>query len=271
MKRFLNPFMFLAFIGLLTFSSCKSSFEKVRTSGDADLIYKESLKLYEEEEYLKSQALMELIISAFRGRPELEGLYYKYADTYYQLGDYLMAANYFENFSSTFGGSKLREDADFYAAYSHYQMSPSFRLEQSNTNNAIESFQDFVNSYPDSDRVKECNVLIDKCRRKLEDKSFDSAMLYFDLKQYQSALRSLENILIEYPDTRNMEKVRFKMVEANYLLAVNSVYEKREERYSETIRYALMFLDKYSAGTYFNEVTAFKSNSEQQLKLLSND
>ena len=263
--------MFLALLGLITFSSCKSSFERIRTSGDADLIYKESLSLYEEGEYLKSQALMELIISAFRGRPELEGLYYKYADTYYQLGDFLMAANYFENFSSTFGGSSLREDADFYTAFSHYKMSPSYRLEQSNTVNAIESFQSFVNTYPDSDRVTECNVLIDKCRRKLEDKAFDSAMLYFDLKQFQSALKSLENILIEYPDTRNLEKVRFKMVEANYLLAENSIYEKRGERYGETIRYALMFLDKYESGVYFNQVTAFKSNSEQQLKSLSND
>lgn len=257
--------------GLLLLSSCKSSFEKVRTSGDSELIYKESIKLYEEGQYVKAQALMELIISAFRGRPELEELYYKYSNTYFLTNDYVLAAYYFENFSTTFSGSKLKEDADYYTAFSHYKMSPSYRLEQSNTLKAIESFQSFVNNFPDSDRVEQCNVLIDECRRKLEKKAFDSAMLYFDLQQYQSALKSLENILIEFPDTKNLEEVRFRMVEANYLLASNSIFEKKEERYNETIRYALMFLDKYQEGDYFNTVQSFKADSETQLKLLSND
>lgn len=271
MGRIIKSVALFGLFGLIFLSSCKSSFEKVRTSGDSELIYKESIELYEDGQYVKAQALMELIISAFRGRPELEDLYYKYSNTYFLTNDYVMAAYYFENFSSTFSGSALKEDADYYTAYSHYKMSPSFRLEQSNTMKAIESFQSFVNKFPDSDRVEECNLLIDECRRKLESKAFDSAMLYFDLQQYQSALKSLENILIEFPDTKNLEEVRFKMVEANYLLAINSIYEKREERYNETIRYALMFLDKYQEGQYFNTVQTFKADSETQLKLLSND
>ena len=108
-------------------------------------------------------------------------------------------------------------------------------------------------------------------QKEVESKAFDAAILYFDLQQYQSALKSLENILIEFPDTKNLEEVRFKMVEANYLLATNSVYEKKEERYGETIRYARMFLDKYEEGSYFNTVQTFKADSETQLKLLSND
>jgi outer membrane protein assembly factor BamD len=271
MGRITKSVALLGLFGLIFFSSCKSSFEKVRTSGDSELIYKESVKLYEEGQYIKAQSLMELIISAFRGRPELEDLYFKYSNTYFLTKDYVMAAYYFENFSSTFSGSELREEADYLTAFSHYKMSPSFRLEQSNTLKAIETFQAFVNRFPDSDRVEECNQLIDECRRKLEMKAFDSAMLYFDLQQYQSALKSLENILIEFPDTKNLEEVRFKMVEANYLLATNSIYEKKEERYNETIKYALMFLDKYQEGSYFNTVQTFKADSETQLKLLSND
>lgn len=271
MRRITKSVALLGLFGLILFSSCKSSFEKVRTSGDSELIYKESVKLYEEGQYIKAQSLMELIISAFRGRPELEDLYYKYSNTYFLTNDYVMAAYYFENFSATFSGSELKEDADYYQAYSHYMMSPSYRLEQSNTLKAIESFQSFVNKFPDSERVEECNQLIDECRRKLESKAFDAAILYFDLQQYQSALKSLENILIEFPDTKNLEEVRFKMVEANYLLATNSVYEKKEERYGETIRYARMFLDKYEEGSYFNTVQTFKADSETQLKLLSND
>jgi len=271
MTRITKSIVFATLLGLIFISSCKSNFEKVRTSGDAELIYTESLKLYDDGQYVKAQALMELIISAFRGRPELEELYFKYSNTYYLTNDYVLAAYYFENFSSTFSGSSFREEADFLTAFSYYQMSPSFRLEQTNTLKAIESFQTFVNRYPDSDKVDQCNTLIDLCRRKLEDKAYYSAMLYFDLGQYQSALRSLENMLIEFPDTRNLEEIRFKMVEANFLLAENSIYDKKQERYDETIRYALMFLDKYEEGAYYNTVQSYKTTSEKELKLLSND
>ena len=78
-------------------------------------------------------------------------------------------------------------------------------------------------------------------------------------------------MLIEFPDTRNLEEIRFKMVEANFLLAENSIYDKKQERYDETIRYALMFLDKYEEGAYYNTVQSYKTTSEKELKLLSND
>jgi hypothetical protein len=41
---------------------------------------------------------MELIISAFRGRPELEELYFKYSNTYYLTNDYVLAAYYLRTF-----------------------------------------------------------------------------------------------------------------------------------------------------------------------------
>ena len=155
--------MFFAVLTLATLG-CKSEFEKIRASGDTDVMFKKAQEYYDQEEYLRAQTLYELIIPAYRGRPELEKVYFNYANTYYKLSKFVLASYYFNNFSSTFPTSKLKEEADFMAAYSNYQMSPSFRLDQTYTIKAIEELQTFTNAHPNSERVKECNRLIDEMR-----------------------------------------------------------------------------------------------------------
>ena len=250
----------------LLFSSCKSEFEKVRASGDTELLYKTAYQYYEEEEYLKAQTLFELLIGAYRGKKELEDIYFKYADTYYKLDRYILAAYYFKSFTTTFPTSSKREDADFMVAYSNYQMAPNYRLDQTFANKAIESFQEYINTYPESEKVPEANKLIDRMRLIMEAKAFETAELYYNLKQYQAALVSYENVLKEFPETTNAEKVRYKLVKAAYEMGVNSVYSKREKRLQEAEKIASEFLGKYTNSDYRKEVEDLYQNTQKRLK-----
>src|SRR5688572_14739151 len=170
-----------------TLSACKSDFEAVRVSNDPERILTESIKYYDKGDYLRAQTLMELVLNQYRGSRQGEELFFKYAYTHYHLGNYMLAATYFTNFASTFAYSPFTEEADFMVAYSYYKQSPSYRLDQDPSTNAIEAFQDFANKYPESERVAECNKLIDELRAKLEEKSFAQGMLYYDLGQFQAA------------------------------------------------------------------------------------
>ncbi len=261
----------LALALALGLSSCKTEYERIRESGDADLMYKRALVYFEEEDYFRAQALFELALGSFRGRPELEDLYFKYAYTYYYSGDYLLAAYYFKNFVQTFPVSEHREEAQYMSAYSYYHLSPSYRLDQKYTLQAIEAFQHFINSYPDSDRVKRCNELIDELRGKLEQKAYANGLLYFNLKQYQAATLSFENLLIDFPDTDRAEEIRYMIVKAAYLLAINSVPEKIEERLRKAREHTLEFLEKYADSPYANEVKGFRIEIEHKIKTLRHD
>jgi len=262
--------IFIGFIGLL-FTSCKSDFEKIRTSGDVDTIYKKAFEFYEQEEYQKAQSLFELVINNLRGKVEAEKVYYYYAYTHYKLRRYVLASYYFKNFATTFPNSSYREEADFMTAYSNYQLSPNSKLDQTYSLKAIDQFQLFVNTYPTSERVKECNRLIDGMRRKLEEKAYAEGQLYFDLRQYQAATQSFENLLREFPETPNAENVRYMMIRANYLLASNSIYTKQEERYKNTMKYYEIFVDKYPKSKFDKELASIYKNSTQKLKELEND
>ncbi len=269
MKKRLVQLLLLSAFALLSVS-CKSEFEKIRGSGDTDKMYSKAFEYYDQEEYMRAQTLLELIIPAYRGKPELEKIYFTYADTYYKLGKYIMANYYYKNFASTFPHSVQREDADFMAAYSNYQMSPGFRLEQTYTEKAIDDFQLFVNTYPNSPRLKESNRLIDEMRLKLEKKNYEEGILYFNLRQYQAATTTLENLLKDFPETSNAEQVRYHIAKATYLLAENSIFEKQEERYKSTVDYSKDYLDKFQGSNNYNEVKSFYNNSVKKLKSITN-
>ena len=259
-------FGWLLLSSVLFFCACKGEYEKIRTSGDANLILNKAFEYYNKKQYLRSQGLFDLVLSSIKGGPKAEEAYFKYAYTYYHQEQFTLAAYYFKNFSSTYTNSLFREEAAFMSAYSNYQQSPVFRLEQSSTLSAIEEFQLFVNLFPESRRVEECNKLIDELRRKLEEKAFAEGDLYFNLRQYQSAVISFDNLLKDYPETPDAERIRYLIAKSNHLLSNNSVVEKKEGRYAETIVRCNDFLEKYPNGKYAQEIKEVRKNSETKLK-----
>lgn len=266
MKKISGWLLIFALLGLV--SACKSKFEIVRTSGNPDLILQKAFEYYEKEEYQRALTLFDLVLNQVKGKDSAEKAYFQYAYAHYHTKQFVLAAYYFKNFSNTFVNSPYREEAAFMSAYSNYQQSPSYRLEQSNTIAAIEEFQTFVNLFPESKRVDECNKLIDECRRKLEQKAFAEGQLYYNTKQYQAAVLSFDNLLKDYPESPEAEQVRFLIVKASYLLSINSVVDKKIERYTETVARCDAFLEKYPQSTDVKEVKQIRKDAETELKAL---
>ncbi len=248
--------------------SCKSGYEQVRLSNNPPKILTESIKYYDKGEFLKAQSLMELILNQYRGTREGEELFFKYAYTHYKLGNYGLAATYFTNFSSTFAYSPYTEESDFMIAYSSYERSPSYRLDQTPSIDAINGFQDFANKYPDSDRVAQCNTLIDELRVKLELKAYNQGILYFNLKQYNAAVTAFTNMLTQYPESQHAEHARFLILKSSYDYAINSIYEKREARLKDAkLRYN-EYISRHPSGKHAKQARELNTLIQTESKNL---
>ncbi|MBK8502816.1 MAG: outer membrane protein assembly factor BamD [Saprospiraceae bacterium] len=263
-KRLQNWWFFIL-IALLS-TSCRTEFEKIRTSNDAELVYTKAMQYYDEGEYLRSQTLFELVLNSFRGSARAEELAFKFAYTHYYQSNFILASHYFENFSNTYTSSDRREEADYLNAYSNYLLSPSFRLDQKYTTKAIELFQIFINTYPNSERVISANELINECRTKLETKEFEKSKLYYELKDYNSAVHSFENLLKDFPETKNAEEVRFLILKSAFLHAENSFFEKQQERYVLAMTKFDDFKKKFPSSKYNSEATDMLNQSRVKIK-----
>lgn len=217
-------------------TSCKTQFETVRTSNDPKVILAAAHKYYSDKDYYKAQSLYELAIPFYRGKGEAEDLFYNFAYTHYNVGEYILASHYFKQFAQTFYNSERREEAAYMAAYSNYELSPNAKLDQTYTKKAIDGFQEFINANPRSERVEDCNTMIDELRSKLEQKAYNQGSLYYKIGQYQSALASFEIMLKDYPESSRAQEVRMLMLKASFILAENSYVDKKQERYEETVK-----------------------------------
>lgn len=258
--------VFFAFFTLIL-ASCKSEFEALRNSNNPDRIYREANKYFEKKEYEKAIALYDIVIQFYRGRQEAEDLFFKYAYAHYHVGDYILASTYFKNYSGTFSNSANKEEAEYMAAYSSYRLSPNFKLDQTYTLKAIEGFEQFINNYPNTERAQQANGMIDKMRTKLEQKSFEQGNLYYKIGQYQAAMTSFQNTLKDFPESPRLEEVRFLILKSSYIQAANSVFEKQEERFNETIGYYNQFVRRHPDSRYMKEAGNILKDTQSQLKI----
>ncbi len=262
---------FLLFVSILLGTSCKSEFEKLRETGDVKALLTNADRYYADGEYLKAQTLYETVLGSIRGKAESEQAYFNYAYTQYYLGRYTLSAFYFKDFSSKFLNSQLREEADFMKAFSNYKLSPSYRLDQTNSQKAINEFQLFVNTYPTSERIEECNRLIDQLRRKMQEKAYAEAELYFNLRNYESAVSSFENLMKDFPESSDSEQVRFMIIRSLFLYADNSVVTKQPERYTSVMNKMEEFRRKYPKTRFGKDLAEIKKTTNKKIKELRNE
>jgi outer membrane protein assembly factor BamD len=257
-------FLCLMAFGLSGLPGC-SPYQKVLKSGDYDFKFKKAKEYLDKQDYVRALPLYEELITIFRGTNRSEDCFFYYAYCHYGMGDYLLASYHFKNFYKTFPKSDKSEEAMFLNAYCYFLDSPRFSLDQSNTQAAINEFQLFVTMYPNSDKVSECNTLIDELRLKLQNKSFESARLYFHMGDYKAALVAFRNMLRDFPDSHRREEAFFMIVKSQYLLARNSVPEKQLERFKEVTEYYLKFIDTFPKSKFLREAESMYSQSRDFL------
>ena len=250
--------------------SCRSEFEVLRTSGQAEKMYEAANQYFEEEEYTKAITLYEMIIPSYRGKAEAEEIAYRFAHGHYLNGSHILSSHYFKSFADTYTASQRRQEALYLSAISYYKLSPRFKLDQTDSQKAIDAFQFYINAYPDSERVTECNEYIDQLRLKMEMKEFESGKLYYNTRNYSSAIQSLENMLKDYPDSERAEEARFIIARASLDWAENSVFTKKEERYKKTVERCLSYMKKHPEAIRYEEIENYKTKSEKELNSIQN-
>ena len=214
--------IFILSIITFTFFSC-SKYQKLLKSSDYNLKYEKAIEYFEDEDYYRSLSLLEEILSVYRGTSKAEKISYYYAYCHYHQKEYILAGYHFQNFATTFPNSEYTEECEFQSAYCYFLNSYKPSLDQSITYKAIETFQLFINKYPDSERINKSNELIDKLRYKLETKSFNNAKLYLNLGDYKAATISLKSSLIEFPDTPYREELLYLILKSEFLFASSAL------------------------------------------------
>jgi len=259
----------LAFV--VVFTSCSTKFGKVLKSKDSEYKYKMAEQYYAKGKYNYAQQLFEEVFPYLKGTSRFEDMYYKYAYTSYYLEDYMNAENLFKTFVETFPNSPKAEEAEYMRAYSFYKQSPKVELDQTNTQKAIALMQVFINQHPNSTRIKEASKIIDEGRKKLEEKEFKAAQLYYNLGYFRAAAVAYGTLMENYPDSEKADEYKYSIIKSYYKFAEMSIQERQIERYEKVLNEVTDFADRFPESKLLAEVNNYKTLSLNHIKNIKDE
>lgn len=249
-------FIYIALI--LGVSSC-SNYQQIVKNGTPQEKLDAAKKYYAIEDYLRALPLLEELIGLYYNSSEREDIVFLLASSYYGNGEYMSAGYYFNYFAETYSRSVKKEEAEYMAAICIHSQTMPHELDQTATKNAINSLQVFINKYPNSPYVIQCNEKMDELRGRLLTKVYYNAKLYHSLGYYKSAMVACQNAVDDYPDIINRDELTYLVCDAAYQYALNSIDKKQKERYDDALQKCNSFLEENGEESSY-------SSSVQNLK-----
>lgn len=272
LQRMKKIILLLSILALVT--SC-GEYQDVLKSDDISLKYATADSLYtaakagegnSKQKFKKALRIFEQIVPQYRGKPQAQKLMFLFADTYYELGDYFLSGYQFERFAESYPQSEKLQEAAFKSAKSYYFLSPRYSLDQTETEKAIAKLQDFINRFPESERLDEANELVTELRIKLERKAYEIAKQYHHTYNYIAAVTAFDNFLLDYPGSPFRERAYYYKFDSAYEYAINSYAYAMPERLAAAENYFEDYKKYYPEGEYIAEaeIALADINSRQE-------
>lgn len=148
----------------------------------------------------------------------------------------------------------------------YYKSSPRALLDQNATKMALSYFQAYLDRYPRSERKDEINGYVSELLDKISYKAFLNAQNYYNRGRYVSAVISLDNCLTDYPGSRYREEIMAMLFDAKYQLAVNSIEEKKLERYYDAQEEFYYFEEEFPESRHMANMKKQMQDVEEFLK-----
>lgn len=249
--------------------SC-GEYGKILKSTDNELKKNKALEYYAAGQYIKASELLNMVLPRYRATAEAEELNWINAECSYNTKQYELAGTYYRSLVEEYPFGKHAEEATYKAAKCDYGISPRPDLDQTNTKKAIEGFNIFIRKYPASPFVEEAAKLAKDLEERLVEKSYMSARLYYDMKQYKAAITALENSLKEYSESKYREEMMFLKLNSNYLYAVNSFAIRQRERFQDTLDDYYSFVDEFPETRFSREIKRIYDDTAGRLGVDAN-
>lgn len=256
---------------ILLFAVGCSDFQKTLKKDDVSKKNELANTLYEQGKYRKAMQLFEQLKEAYRGKPQAERIVYFYANSLLETKNYILAAYEFETFLKAYPKSQKADEAYFLKAYAHYKTSPNYSLDQADTYEALDKLQEFINLYPNSERMEEANAMVQELRVKTEKKGFEIAKQYHRIRDYKASLTAFDNFIADNPGTSFREAALFTQFSSATILAINSVEYKKEKRLEDAKSKFDHFKRLYPNSSHMKKAVEMMEDIEQEIRTFASN
>lgn len=218
--------------------SCKSQYEMMLNSNDADAKYEAAFSYYNNGKYTKAASLFESLSMLTDGTERDDTVRYYWGLSNYKSKDYYTADTNFEKFIETFPRSPFASEARYLRLDCLYFQTLRYELDQTPTYKAINAISEYIMEYPSSSHIEKCRDMLVELNGRLDRKAYEGAKLYYKMEDYLASRVAFRNVLKDDAENIYREDILYYIAMSSYKYAQLSVPEKQKERY-------LVFVDDY--------------------------
>lgn len=235
---FLKIIFHFCIISVLTvsFFACTSAGDTNINTEDPQAAFNIAMRAYNSRDYLQAITDFSFIKVRFSGSQVVDQAQYYLAMSHFNRKEYILSAYEFETLIRNYPTSDFAIQARYNMAMSYYNLSPEYYLDQTYTFIAISEFQNFIELYPNDEKVADARNKIRELRNKLSLKHLRSAELYLKMEDRRAALIYYDYILkdyfeTEYADDALLGKIRI-LVERRRFEEAKEEIKRFEEMFS---------------------------------------
>jgi len=228
--------------------------------------YEKALKYYDSKAFLSAARIFEELYPLSIGTSVGDTILFLFADSYFQNRDYQMAAFHFRDYVRRYPGTERTELAALNAVKSMYYSSPDYNLDQFITTMAIDEVNIFIQQYPYSKYIDDCNDILDALREKLAQKELEIVKMYYQTGYYEATQIMAKNFLKTYSYSKYAPEALYILIKNNYDFARKSVERKKYNRYRDCLDAFEMLQLQYPGNSYLVDGKKIADEAANQIK-----
>lgn len=261
--RLRNLFVVLA--SLIALMSCKSEYEMLLNSNDADAKFEAAFRYFNDGKFSRAASLFESLSVLTNGTERDDTVRYYWGLSNYKFKDYYTAETNFEQFLSSYPRSPFASDATYLRLDCLYRQTLRYELDQTPTYKAINEISAYILEYPTNTHMQECRDMLIELNERLDKKAYENARLYYKMEDYLASRVAFKNVLKDDADNIYREDILYYIAMSSYKYAHESVPAKQKERYLSFVDDYLNFVGEIPESHYRKELDVVYSRAQKSL------
>ena len=255
----------LAVAAVISLISCKSQYELLLNSNDADAKYKAAFEYFEAKKYNKAATLFESLSALTDGTERDDTVRYYWGLSNYRFKDYYTAETNFLQFCESYPRSPFASQARYLRLDCLYRETLRYELDQQPTYKAMSAISEYMLEFPDNENMQVCKDMLLDLGERLDKKAYEGAKLYYKMEDYLAARVAFRNVLKDDAENIYREDILYYIAMASYKYAYLSVPAKQKERYLEFVDDYYNFIGELPDSHYRKELDMVYSRAQRAL------
>ena len=245
--------------------SCKSQYEILLNSNDADAKYEGAFQYFNEGKYSKAASLFESLSVLTNGTERDDTVRYYWGLSNYKYKDYYTAETNFTQFIDSYPRSPFTSEARYLRLDCLYRSTLRWELDQAPTYKTIGAISEYILEFPENPNMQSCKDMLLELGERLDKKAYEAAKLYYKMEDYLASRVAFRNVLKDDAENMYREDILYYIAMSSYKYAFLSVPAKQKERYMEFVDDYYNFIGELPESHYRKELDSVYAKAQKAL------